>query len=1154
MPEKNWKKVKELFHEALRHDASEREAFLESACGDDIYLRIEVESLLMSLTEATSFLEVPVLGERQDTKFEWQLTKGCQISHYRIVEPIGSGGMGEVYLADDERLGRQVALKILPRHMLENGSRLRRFELEANAVSALNHPNIITIYEFEQANGIHFFASEFVQGVTLRQKLDAGKLSVNKTLEIAIQVVSALYAAHEAGVIHRDIKPENIMIRDDGYVKVLDFGLAKLAENIKAGDSEWARTKRFSIPGMIMGTMTYMSPEQARGTRVDARSDIFSLGVLIYEMLVGQAPFRGETATDVLAEIIQSDPPVPSSIDPGVPTELDEIVGKALSKKTIDRFQDAADLLIRLRDVLKRLEFNAELERSVKQGSISTVQRADLGKLIPEDRVSSLGITGPDNLSPLVGRTKEIDELSDLMIRRRANLVTLTGIGGTGKTRLAWELCQRLEGAFKDGVIFVRLSEVCDASLIGVVIAQKARIQEIIGTPIEESLKDFLRNKQALLVLDNFEQIIESAPFVADLLSDAPQLSILVTSRERLHLQAEIEFNVPPLPIPEAEGPVTTYDLAKIDSVRLFVERSQQANPEFELSDSNASQIAKICSMLDGLPLAIELAAARTRIFSPAMILEKLEARLAFLTGGARDLPERQQTMRATVDWSYDLLNEEEQRLFRKLSVFAAQFTPAAAETISCDDVDDDSLEKFADASTEESMEFLDLFTSLADKSLLLRRKQGKYSLLSIVREYAGTKLEQDDDADNVRLRHARFYLTLAEKAEPYLQSGDSAAWIGRLEEDHENLRAALLWSIRKEPQIAARLAAAIRHFWLIRGHLSEAMKWAEEILDQDIDMPPEIRWKILTLCGNISQFQGDIDSAFEFYEKCLSAARLSGKQTHVARSLRGLGALAYLKYDFVTARTLLIDALTISKKASDEFGRAASLARLGDIANAEGDLTTARELTSEALAVFRRIGYAEGVSAKLYNLGAIVFLDGDHETARSYFEEADATARDLGEKINTRLIFDGFAALAAEDGDYTRAARLAGAAESLGATIGYAVEPAERIFREAYLGKLRAAMPDHEFATEHEVGRKMTTAEAREFAHPQAKEAQESLNGSSKAPGLHSIGAVSKASESINGILARVVQYQNVVLAVLLSALLLATAVMLALWMWSSN
>jgi Predicted ATPase len=1078
MSDQHWEKVTDLFHEALRMGSDERAAFLDKKCGANLDLRNEVETLLMSAGEATSFLEEPLIPGFADAP-QWHLENGRRISHYKIVEPIGSGGMGEVYLADDERLGRQVALKVLPEYMLEDPSRLQRFEREASAVSALNHPNILTIYDFEREDDIHFFASEFVKGVTLREKLDEGRLSVTETLEIAIQIASALQAAHDAGVVHRDVKPENVMIREDGYVKVVDFGLAKLSEKVMAGQAEKTLLQRFSIPGMIMGTANYMSPEQARGARVDGRSDIFSLGIVIYEMLAGRQPFCGDTTTDILADIIQFDPRPISQFNSDVPAALENIVGKALRKNAADRFQSIRDLHDELKRVLKRIEFGAELERA--DGMQAT-------KIISSEPLNFVSQTSgptyfPGDLSPMIGREKEIEELTALLITRGARLVTLTGIGGTGKTRLAQELCRRLEDKFEQGFIFVRLSEVRDASLVPTIIAQQARIHEIVGTPIAETLKDDLQEKHVLLVLDNFEQIMDAAPFVAELLSASKNIGVLVTSRERLHLQSETEYNVLPLPVPEEETSDDVDHLATFDSVRLFVDRARHADPEFQLNDENAVHIARICSMLDGLPLAIELAAARTRVFSPSTILEKLRSCLAFLSGGARDLPERQQTIRATVEWSYNLLNEDEKKLFRRLAVFASRFTPAAAETVTSFTPEETITENTGPVDT---VDFLDLFASLADKNLIVRRKsvsgESTYRLLEIVREYAETVLEKDDDAESIRLRHAKFYLAFAERAEPHLLTRDSAVWVNRLEEEHDNLRAALRWSVANEPQIAARLAAAIKQFWSIRGHLNEGIAWAEEILGLGVELPPEIEWKLLTTCGNFSQFRGDSKKAYDFYERGLAAARRSDQQKFVAQSLRGLGAMAYLNYDLDTARRIVNEAIEISRSIKDDFGLAAALARLGDISNVEGDRKKAIELTSESLAIFRRLGYMEGVSSKLYNLGAFVFLDGDLEAAQRNFEEAYDTAVELNEKINTRLVFDGFAAIATEDGDLNYAAKLSGAAESFGANVGYFIEPGEKLFRDAYLAKLKTSISKSDFETEREIGRRLSTEQLREL------------------------------------------------------------------------
>ena len=1078
MPDKNWKRVKDVFHEALRRSSDERAQFLDDECNGDKDLRIEVESLLESLREAQTFLETPIISASADRQTEWHLENGRRLSHYKIIEPIGSGGMGEVYLAEDERLRRQVALKVLPLDLAQDRTRLSRFQREANAVSALNHPNILTIFEFENVDGLQYFASEFVRGVTLRERLDRSPLSTAESLEIAVQIASALYAAHSAGVIHRDIKPENVMIRDDGFVKVLDFGLAKQTAKIVSGETDTTLTQRYSLPGMIMGTVTYMSPEQARGSIVDERSDLFALGIVLYEMLAGRTPFRGDSAADVIAEIIQIDPPPPSSISQQVPAELDEVVLRTLAKDATQRYQSADELRDILKRILKRLDFDAEFGDS--SDSHEVVKPSPAVVVTGEGRSHQTSYL-PD-LTPMIGRTRELDELTDLILNQKKRLITLTGIGGTGKTRLTQELCRRLEQNFTDGYRFVRLADVHDSQQVSLVMAQQLRVQEIVGRPVAETVLEHLRSKQMMLVLDNFEQIIGAAPIVAELLAAATEIQIVVTSRERLNLQAEIEYNVQPLPIPEDESLPAFDDIAQFDSVKLFVERAKYVDPEFRLNATNAEHIAKICSTLDGLPLAIELAAARARVFSADVILEKLEERLSFLTGGAVDRPERQRTMRAAVEWSYDLLDDDEKRLFRRLSVFGCQFSAEAAEAVASEQR---TLTKTL--STKQSVEFADTFASLVDKSLVYRRLRhgGKvaYGLLEIVREYAESRLEADDDAETVRRRHAYWYLDLAEKAEPHLLTKGAPVWVSRLDDDYDNVRTALSWSTNSEPLTASKLAAAIRQFWLVRGHLSEGLAWSEDILSRDAEIPAEIKWKLLTVCGNISQFKGDVSRAHQFYGDALVEARKSADQNYVAKSLRGVGALAYMERDLETARRVVEEAIAISKNIGDEFGRAASLARLGDISIVEGDAKSAREYTLESLEIFRSLGYTEGVSAKLYNLGSIVFQQGESELARSYFEEAYTTAVELGEKINTRLIFDGFAALAAESGDHKRAAKLSGVADSLGATVGYTIEPAEQKFRDHYLDKLKRSLSADEFASEYEAGKRMPHDDARQLA-----------------------------------------------------------------------
>lgn len=349
----DWKRIKDVFHEALRFEAGEqRTTFLDRACGDNTQMRIEVVSLLNSLEEAQDFLERPAITSPSVAHGAPRLGDGQQLSHYKIVSHVATGGMGEVYLAEDQKLRRKVALKVLNDVVDISSEQLRRFEREATLVSSLNHPNVLTVFDIDVESNIHLIASEFVDGITLRKRLDQGRIPFEESVAIVVQALSALRAAHEAGIIHRDIKPENIMVREDGLVKVLDFGVAKVTKPEKGVDGKaitWEQI--FSRPGVIMGTAAYMSPEQARGKRLDARTDIFSCGVVFYEMLTGRPPFRGQTATDIVAALIQDDVAPASSVDPHIPRQLDGIVTKMLQKERAFRYATAAEVLADLREI-----------------------------------------------------------------------------------------------------------------------------------------------------------------------------------------------------------------------------------------------------------------------------------------------------------------------------------------------------------------------------------------------------------------------------------------------------------------------------------------------------------------------------------------------------------------------------------------------------------------------------------------------------------------------------------------------------------------------------------------------------------------------------------------------------------------------------------
>ena len=1087
MNPERWQKVKGLFDAAVELEPAKRGMFLKKACGADAELRREIEKLLASFENAESFMESPAAREVASLIIEKpeKLRSGQLVAHYETLRQIGEGGMGEVYLAKDTRLNRKVALKILPARLTADNSRLWRFKQEAQAASALNHPNIITIYEIREYNETHLIATEFVEGETIRQKMSGVNLKTSEILDIIVQVTSALSVAHHAGVIHRDIKPENIMIRPDGIVKLLDFGLAKLAET-SAAKSPDISTKQLTNPGMVMGTVNYMSPEQAQGKPVDRRTDLWSLGVCLYEMLAGKTPFTGKTINHTLVAIMENQPPPLARIVKSVPAELGRITAKLLEKKPENRYLTANDLLFDLRRLQKLLESESNRSESHHFTTAKTEQ-------FPENTFvweSASGAPTPNNLSvqllPLVGREKEIAEITNLLKRDSIRLLTLTGIGGTGKTRLAFEIAAESLAEFADGVFFIPLAAVRNSEFVASEIAQPLGVKDAGGKSLLETLKDFLREKQILLVVDNFEQVLSAAPVLSELLAAAPRLKILVTSRALLHLRVEREFVVPPLDVPSDINQLSTDDLLQYESVRLFTERAQAVKSNLAVTKENLQIFAEVCARLDGLPLAIELAAARVKILSPPAILSRLESSLNLLTGGSQDLPAHQQTMRGAIEWSFDLLEEGEKILFRRLAVFAGGFTIEAAEAVCADyELRIKNYESSEDRrpKTEDRINVLELIASLVDKSLLVQKEQAdgesRFRLLEVVREYASEILQASGESEMIRKNHAAFFLGLAQQVEPELFGEQSGKWLDRLDEEHDNLRAAISWSAASDAETMTHLAGALRNFWILRNYLPEGRKWLETALEKSSDASLSARFKLLNGLGHTAGYQGDLETAWKAHEKGLAEGKAANDLRQIALSNRGLGFVAKWRNDITTARKFYEEGLANSRALEDKSGIAVSLTALGELARMENDFKAARPFYEKALEISRQTGNKQSIVSSLNNLGATAFGEGDYPAAHSYYAESIALVLQLGEKVSLSYALDGFAALAVKSGDAERAAQLAGAAIYLRESLGFDTEPAERRFRDAYLIELQDVLDEENFAALCEQGRALSLKKA---------------------------------------------------------------------------
>ena len=611
MSSERWERTKEILEQALRLAPREREAYLDAACATDADLRAEVQSLIASHEDAGS----QFLVEAAPQVLQLATPRvGAKLGSYEIIELLGAGGMGEVYRAKDTRLERTVAIKILPFALSANSDRLRRFEREARSASALNHPNIVTIYELGEAGSCRYIAMELVEGKTLRALLASGSLPIKKTIEIAAQVADGLTKAHEAGITHRDLKPENLMLSEDGFVKILDFGLAKLESPSR--DLSQVRTTSLTTSGAVLGTVGYMSPEQAGGRRPDFRSDQFSLGLVLYEMVTGKRAFRRNTEAETLVAILREQAEPIAAQNREAPAPLCWAIERCLAKDPDKRYASTRDLARDLAAIRDRFSDKPVIQVEAQPANLP-VQR-----------------TG------FVGREKEVAAAKELLLRQDVRLLTVTGPGGIGKTRLALQVVSGLSERFPGGIHFVPLSPLNDPSLVASVIVQTLGIREAGGqSPLEilhENLQDPSRPPM-LLLLDNFEHVIQAAPTVAELLLMGPNLKILVTSRAALHVYGEHEFPVPPLALPDLQfAPPKVEVLSQYPAVALFVQRAVAAKPGFELNQGNASAVTEICARLDGLPLAIELAAARLKVLSPASMLTRLVSRLQLLTGGAQ--------------------------------------------------------------------------------------------------------------------------------------------------------------------------------------------------------------------------------------------------------------------------------------------------------------------------------------------------------------------------------------------------------------------------------------------------------------------------------------------------------------------------------------
>jgi predicted ATPase len=770
-----------------------------------------------------------------------------------------------------------------------------------------------------------------------------------------------------------------------------------------------------------------------------------------------------------------------------------------------DRESRLAQLLARIRDEggvsYQHFSEPAELQQLVENDlAVLLSERFEMtrpSQATADERPLAGALPVP--ATPLLGREQETAAIEGLVVGENARLVTLTGPGGVGKTRLMVETARRLSPRFADGARFVDLAAVPVADLVAPAIAAGLGLNTSAGQ-LTADLQAYLRDRRLLLALDNFEQVIGAASLLAGLLAAALGLVVLTTSRAVLRLSGEREFEVPPLPVPSADAAPDPANLGRYASVSLFTERARAAAPDFELSGGNAAAVGEICRRLDGLPLAIELAAARVRLLPPQALASRLDERFSLLTGGARDLPERQQTLRNTLEWSFGLLSAEEQALFARLGVFAGSFSLAAAEAVGAGGPHQ--------VQAGRSWKVMDTLGALVDSSLVRPHTGGgepRFVLLETIRQYALDRLGGDSDSVQTHDRHAAYFLTLAEPAGADLTGRGQLAWLDRLETEHDNLWAAMSWLVHHGPiEEAVHLSMTTWRFWWLRGHAAEFARLGDGFVAGSKDLPPIQKALALTQAGSVVAVNGDLARGSELFEQSLPLYRQGSEKPGVilnAIVLAALGHFAGLRQDYAAASKLLNESLAVLRRLRDEdlagydrlqyqLGVAMVDNFVGQVRLSQGDNDAAAQLFVNGLAAARRAEDRIPLLVSLYSLALAAQAQGDRAGAAGHLKEGLGLAVEAGDETSAAYCLEGLAAVAGLEDNPERAVRLFTAARSILEASGsgwlHAFVP--RVpHDDAVLAALRSRIGDLAFQEAETWGRSAGSKRAGEYAREQA-------------------------------------------------------------------
>ncbi|OUS97814.1 protein kinase [Rhodococcus sp. NCIMB 12038] len=964
-------------------------------------------------------------------------------------EEIGRGGFGVVYRCTQADLDRTVAVKVLTVDLDEENK--ARFFREQRAMGRLTgHPNIVGVLQVGVTDsGVPYIVMPYHPHGSLEARVRTdGPLELDEVLRLGVKMAGAVETAHRLGILHRDVKPANILLSDYGEPELTDFGIAHISGGFE------------TATGAVTGSPAYTAPEVLQGDPPSPAADVYGLGATLFSALTGHAAFERRSGEQVVAQFLRiTTQPVPDLREHGIPDDVSDVIARAMSREPGERPATAADF----GEELRRIQLDHGL--SVDDMALRTepdAQVHDRGHG-PRGTTPSSGVTGHLllELTSFVGRRHELTEAKNLLAGSR--LVTLTGIGGVGKTRLAMRVAAAVQRDYDDGARLVELGELRDGSTLVDAVAAAVGVRDHSSRPLRDVLIEFLASRESLLVLDNCEHLVDAvAELTETLLQVCPALRILATSRESLGIGGEAVLQVPPLTVPDPDRKPSLRGLPKYDAVTLFAERAAAAVPGFALTEDNAAAVAGICHRLDGLPLPIELAAARLRAMSPEQILERLTDRYTLLTRGSRGAPTRQQTLRLSIDWSFELCTAREQLIWGRLAVFAGSVELDAAEQVCGDGLGPDEL--------------LDTLTSLVEKSILIREGQGpvvRFRMLETLRAYGYEKLGQTGETVTLRRRHRDWYEALALGAEAEWISARQLDWIARLKREQPNLREALEFCLDDDPAAGLRTGAALRWFWTSQGLYSEGRRWFSDLLARYPGEPTVDRIRALYCASVMANVQGDLESGSALVAEARNLTAHTSDPMMRAFVSFADGTLALYSGDLPDACTHLETALAEFSTRRDRTLETNVLYLLGLAYGLSGQTERAVERHERVLAITEKYGEKMYRSHSLWALGIAVWRQGAADRAVRYLEESLELSRQVHSPRFAAAAVEALAWIACERRDPTRAAVLMGAAQWLARSVGSAavIHSDLIVYQTECAAKARQELGDKAFAAAHRKG-----------------------------------------------------------------------------------